>query len=130
MSQQLCPYCQTSLPAHEAGRCLDAWAAKRAGWADVDRSLMDGLDWVGTPPGGVWSSSQIPDFSTDISAAMGLLEGLPYELIVRPTGHAPVPVLCEIQEWRVDQWREAGQGEGHTPAEAIAKAFIAWKEMG
>ena len=63
-----CPHCNTPIHEHEAGPCLDAWVE----WERVGKRLRE---WDIDP----WWQHMLdcyPKFSTDISAAWELVEGM------------------------------------------------------
>lgn len=111
MNDPQCPHCSTPLSEHPANRCLDRWAAERAGWTQIDVVAIPGSCelrgesfpfLMGIPPGAaevmagvvaITGTSPmallelmdvIPGCSTDIATAMELVEdGLPYIILSR-----------------------------------------------
>lgn len=146
MTDAKCPNCGTKLSEHPANRCLDAWVAESKGWIWIHHVRGDGSPDTNRPAillpaknrqwltemdvlGDGGREREIdgcqPRYCSDISAAMGLLsfdsigEG-PWILLFR--GNA-----CDSGP----QWHciiRPREGEGRTPAEAISKAYIAYKE--
>jgi hypothetical protein len=100
-----CPFCKTELNEHPVSRCLDAWVAKCRGWTNivVHYRYAGGIPPRGNPTACV--RTPIPTYSTDNGLAVGLLEEMPPDVRYR------------LQEY------------GTTPAHAICKAVIAWKEQ-
>src|SRR6266404_5526720 len=107
-----------------AGRRFDTVIASRLGWANL--TMSNGMLW-GWKNNAQWC---LPEYSTDADEAIGLLDKTDCWIL------KPVPVLypehsyiCEFYHPLPDgsvQWIARGQAD--TPALAICKAWLEWKE--
>ena len=69
----LCPFCKTNLSEHKANGCLDSWAAFLSGWTHRDGARPG---YMLPPHSYSLVLEPVPGYSTDISAAIALLEQL------------------------------------------------------
>lgn len=71
--------------------------------------------------GAVWAAWEaVPNYSTDLNAALTLLTDTTWEL----KGLAPMMYTLTI--W--DRGIQVAHEMGHTPAQAIVKTWLAWKD--
>lgn len=113
-----CKSCGLPTSDHEAGRGLDKCIAEMLGWTEIEEDeccftvrepSLSGLDLEG-------ESATIPEFSTDIGAAMGLL----MEMVTRDY----IEIECMQDDWKVLIGSSMQKTEASTAALAICRAYI------
>ncbi len=120
-----CPHCGKKLKDHPA-RQLDLCVAKIAGWTKIEYPCHD-MGWLGLPPGKKYRRP-VPHYSTNIEAAMGLVDSLPKDTgfgLNRALMVCDKPFLWTCTLTSMDL---RGFGMGPTAPAAITKAYIAAKE--
>lgn len=125
----------TDIGSAAADRAQDITVARALGWTDLtdDGYTPAGRMLCGTPPQGVtpmWATgrSAVPQYSTDLAAAMTLVEHLTAD-----DEWGDIKMGFSLSYTNVNGWVAAflprkGRGidaRGNTPAAAICRAFIA-----
>lgn len=139
-----------------AGRALDRVVAERLGWKMVIRTEDDIDEWwvvrgeieaellgkVGDfdSDDALWvqafttyecaNDSALPHYSTDASAALALLQGigLPWMLAEEPDTPFIRAFIGERNDDPERMYYHAATGAANTPALAIVRAWLAWKD--
>ena len=125
-----CPYCKTSLEDHIACQCMDAWLAKSLG-CNVLRETDTYHCVCSNRNHGTDSLFELYNYSTDISAAMGVLPEILKKYDVEITLYQDGTHTIDIEFQDYDNYGLVvsckGKGLNKLPL-TIAKAVIAVME--
>lgn len=113
----------------EAGRELDRLIAERLGWTETSEHYLDPNVLVGKHPketGHAWFPLAVPRYSTDLNAAMALLPTADGDIWSLHYGHYGDPYTVAIS--RIKVAAPEYLGDANTPALAICRAWLAWKD--
>ena len=105
MTKLHCPTCGVEIDEHEAGRCLDVWAAEVV----MGYSLMRWIDYPTREPrilkmskmSGTW---RVPDYSTDISASWTLIEKFREDPLSHTTATSFVDAIADATDANQDDF--------------------------
>ncbi len=123
-----CPHCETPLDEHEANRCMDAWVETLRTGKRCEQyidSVFQTHDWH-TRDGNTWGRP-VPTFTTDTTAAIGLLLGMDKKKYYWSLGN-----LCDPENIECGICSNAAPipvvANAPSPEEAICRCYIAARE--
>lgn len=120
-----------------ANRELDVEVAKALGWTNITvhpAGSPEGTcyEWIGgrmphDDYPASWNATELPLFSTDLNAAYSIVpkDGFEFVVIRMPDGSTDVDIT-ETNPRKIHRANVGGY-EGEHIAEAICRAFLAWK---